>query len=261
MFNPRAHDTARPHRGRLYAAGGAALVAGALGLGLLLLNDAMVRATPDGLERNEPLLRAAAAEGWPVYATRCAGCHGLDLQGRQAVGAPDLRDRSWLYGTGRIAEIERTIVYGVRSGHPRSRNLASMPAYATATPYDRERLSPLTPDQIRDVVAYLRRLQQRPVDPLAARRGEAIYQGAGGCYDCHTPDARGDAYIGAPGLTARSGWLYGDGSPEALFASIARGRAGVCPAWIDRLSFANIRALAALLFVRSRPSSTAERRR
>jgi cytochrome c oxidase cbb3-type subunit 3 len=75
-----------------------------------------------------------------------------------------------------------------------------------------------------------------------------LYAGDAGCYDCHALDAKGDAAIGAPNLTDTV-TLYGDGSREALFMSIAQGRQGVCPAWIMTLSAAGIRETA--LYVHS----------
>jgi cytochrome c oxidase cbb3-type subunit 3 len=77
----------------------------------------------------------------------------------------------------------------------------------------------------------------------AARRGEKIYQETAGCFDCHQPAGDGDPGIGAPSL-ADNIWLYGDGSRQALYESIFNGRAGVCPAWIDRLSPLSMREIA-----------------
>jgi cytochrome c oxidase cbb3-type subunit 3 len=70
--------------------------------------------------------------------------------------------------------------------------------------------------------------------------------------DCHAVDARGDSAIGAPGLMGPS-WIYGDGSRQALSASIAQGRHGVCPAWIDRFNPTAIREVAMYIYALSRP--------
>src|SRR5262249_62398072 len=56
----------------------------------------------------------------PAYAAHCASCHGQDLQGDHAKGAPSLKDGVWLYEDGSIGSIERTVLYGIRSGQGRS---------------------------------------------------------------------------------------------------------------------------------------------
>jgi cytochrome c oxidase cbb3-type subunit 3 len=191
-----------------------------------------------------PALRAfAIARARPAYLARCAGCHGADMTGNRRLGAPDLTDADWLHGEGRVSDIEQTLTWGIRAGDPKGRNLASMPAYGHAEPYARYHIPPLSPGDIRDVTEYLLSLESRPADGSAAGRGVAIFHGRGGCYDCHGQDGHGDGAIGAPNLTDRI-WLYGDGSRTAIFDSIAGGRAGVCPAWINRLTASQIRALA-----------------
>jgi cytochrome c oxidase cbb3-type subunit III len=54
-----------------------------------------------GLDHNAQLA-AAAAPNWPV----CGACHGMDGTGMTALGAPNLTDNDWLYGSERhtIAE-------------------------------------------------------------------------------------------------------------------------------------------------------------
>ena len=49
------------------------------------------------------------------------------MQGNPALGAPNLTDKVWLYDQGGVSDIERTILYGVRSGHAKSRNITDMP--------------------------------------------------------------------------------------------------------------------------------------
>ena len=44
----------------------------------------------------------AAARGKPKFAV-CAGCHGADGKGNQAIGAPNLSDKVWLHGWGEDA--------------------------------------------------------------------------------------------------------------------------------------------------------------
>jgi cytochrome c oxidase cbb3-type subunit 3 len=76
----------------------------------------------------------AASRGRAKFAI-CAGCHGADGKGNQALGAPDLTDNVWLHGWG-----EEAIVAMVTKGKTNV-----MPAHA-------ERL---TPEQIRVLAAYV----------------------------------------------------------------------------------------------------------
>jgi cytochrome c oxidase cbb3-type subunit 3 len=53
----------------------------------------------------------AAEKGKAVYAQACAACHGADAEGNQAIGAPNLSDDAWLYGS-TYEWIEETVLYG-----------------------------------------------------------------------------------------------------------------------------------------------------
>ena len=55
----------------------------------------------------------AAAAGQPMFAV-CAACHGMDGKGNPALGAPNLTDSVWLYGSDPDT-IRQTILHG-RSG-------------------------------------------------------------------------------------------------------------------------------------------------
>jgi cytochrome c oxidase cbb3-type subunit 3 len=167
-------------------------------------------------------------------------------------GAPDLTDKDWLYGEGSVSQIQQTITYGVRSGDPKGRSLASMPAFAHPDPAGREKVNPLAPGEIDDLVAFLFSIENRPADAAAAARGALLYSGKGVCYDCHSRDAQGDQAIGAPNLSDNI-WLYGDGSDRSVFRSVAQGRAGICPAWGQRFGPATLRALAVFVYAKSHP--------
>ena len=51
--------------------------------------------------------RAAATAGQPLFAV-CSACHGVDGKGNVALGAPNLTDSAWLYGSD-LATIRKTI--------------------------------------------------------------------------------------------------------------------------------------------------------
>ena len=60
----------------------------------------------------------AAAKGKELFASSgCAGCHGADGKGMQAVGAPNLTDNVWLYGSSEKT-ITETIVNGRQNMMP-----------------------------------------------------------------------------------------------------------------------------------------------
>ncbi|MGB8842274.1 MAG: c-type cytochrome [Aliidongia sp.] len=178
----------------------------------------------------DPALRAYARQlAAPAWAAHCATCHDPARP-----GVPNLRDALWLYGFGRVSDLERTILYGIRSGHGKARNITDMPAFGVT--------GQLTADEIGDVAAYVISLSRRGGEAAAIARGQAIYQGKGQCFDCHGADASGNVDWGSPRLTG-GGWLYG-GDPTSIYSSIHDGRHGRCPAWIDVLDPVTIRALA-----------------
>ncbi|MGA8005743.1 MAG: cytochrome-c oxidase, cbb3-type subunit III [Burkholderiales bacterium] len=55
------------------------------------------------------------ARGREIFAKTCIACHGPEAKGTQALGAPNLTDKTWLYGGGEPTVIE-TITNG-RNGH------------------------------------------------------------------------------------------------------------------------------------------------
>lgn len=70
--------------------------------------------------------------GQATFEAVCAGCHGVELQGNQMLGAPNLVDRHWLYGSAE-ADLVKTI-QGGRAGY--------MPAWESRLePYQRKILA------------------------------------------------------------------------------------------------------------------------
>jgi len=197
----------------------------------------LVEAFADSLPADPALHAYALAVARPAFAAHCAACHGGSFQGDPQHGVPNLRQGVWLYDFGRVSDIERTILYGIRSGNGRARNTTDMPAMGLT--------GRLTAAEISDVARYVISLSRTGGDGAAIARGEAIYQGKGECFDCHGVDASGNIDWGVPSLTGAT-WLYG-GSLAAITASIHDGRHGLCPAWTGVLDPVTIRALAILL--------------
>ncbi len=217
------------------------------------LEARLLRADPSSLSGSAALLEFAKDRGEGLFQRYCTSCHGPRGQADPARGIPDLSDADWLYGTGSVSDIEQIIKYGIRSNHPKAWNLAIMPAYARPVPSAHDpKLKPLSPENIRDLVEFLIHEQGQSANEAAAARGAQLFTGAGGCYDCHAVDAKGDSAIGAPNLTDGI-TLYGDGSREALSLSISYGRHGICPAWIGRMRAAGIRETAVYVYSLSHP--------
>jgi len=63
-----------------------------------------------GLKHPEGIAVDLAA-GQKVYQTNCAVCHGPEGKGLQAMGAPNLTDRVWLYGSS-FAQVQQSIRHG-----------------------------------------------------------------------------------------------------------------------------------------------------
>jgi cbb3-type cytochrome c oxidase subunit III len=82
----------------------------------------LLRLPADAVSSHEALVAFAMERGPYLFVDHCAACHGTDMRGDAHRGTPDLQDAVWLFGHGRISDIERTIRYGVRSGHPKARH-------------------------------------------------------------------------------------------------------------------------------------------
>jgi cytochrome c oxidase cbb3-type subunit 3 len=221
------------------------LIAGAVSAGLVYgairthrVERQLLLLPPDEILSHTELVAFATERGPYLFVDHCASCHGNDMRGDGTRGIPDLQDSVWLYGEGRISEIENTIQYGIRSSHPKAHNITDMPAFL--------HIGQLSPAEISDVVEYVLGLNGKPHDDAAARRGSDLYQNKGNCFDCHSSDALGNPDYGAPAL-AGAVWMYG-GTREALTRSVSNGRHGLCPAWIDELDAADVRELAVYLY-------------
>ena len=202
----------------------------------------LLRTEPARILSDSGLLGAAVHIGQPLYQRHCASCHGTNLEGGALHGVPNLARNVWLYGSDPIG-VEHTILYGIRSGHPKARNVTDMPAMV--------RSGQITREEAHDVVEYLQQLAGNRYDEAAALRGRSIYYDKGNCHDCHARDAKGVTDYGTPALTGPV-YLYG-GSRDSLYESVLDGRHGKCPAWINVLTPLQIRALALYLVSAPRP--------
>ena len=180
------------------------------------------------IEKDPALLALARARGKAVFGDNCAPCHGSGAAG--AKGYPNLNDDDWLWG-GSLEQIEKTLQYGVRSGHAEA--LAGiMLAFG--------RDGTLKKPEIVTVANFVRALAGLPTAKgYDAAAGTKLF--ADNCAACHGDAGKGNPEMGAPNLTDNI-WLYG--SDEAtIIESVTNGRNGVMPAWIGRLDPPTIKAL------------------
>lgn len=61
--------------------------------------------------KNPEGIKVDLAAGQNIFAANCAVCHGADAKGQQAMGAPNLTDKVWLYGSS-FAQIQQTLRHG-----------------------------------------------------------------------------------------------------------------------------------------------------
>lgn len=181
------------------------------------------------IKGKEDLFQFALAGGAAAFGDNCSGCHGRGAQG--ATGYPNLNDDDWIWG-GTLEQVEHTIAYGIRSGHPEARDSA-MPRFGLD--------GLLEAAAIADVAHYVRSLSGADdVDKEAAARGQATF--AEQCAACHGEDGKGVQEMGAPNLSDAI-WLYGK-SQENVVQSITTGRGGAMPAWAPRLDPVTVKMLA-----------------
>lgn len=168
--------------------------------------------------------------GGAVFRTWCAQCHGSGAAGN--VGYPNLLDNDWLWG-GTIDDIHTTISHGIRNTTDPDARYSEMPKFGAD--------GLLEPAQIDQVVQYVLQISGQDHDAALASEGATVF--ADNCVACHGEDGKGDRMQGAPNLTDAI-WLYG-GTQAAITETVTNARFGVMPSWQDRLSEADIRAVAA----------------
>ncbi|MCG7494660.1 cytochrome-c oxidase, cbb3-type subunit III [Thalassobius sp. Cn5-15] len=200
------------------------------------MNTKLVSAELTAIADDAELVGYANSAGAAVFKTWCAQCHGSGADG--AVGYPSLIDDDWLWG-GDIESIHTTITVGVRQ--PTDDDYlrqSEMPAFG------KDEL--LESEQIDQVVNYVMSLSGEPKDATMIAEGAVVFEE--NCASCHGESGEGDIDQGAPAL-ADAIWLYG-GSYDAIRESVYNARYGAMPAWANRLSEAEIRAVATYVHTR-----------
>ncbi|WP_375688794.1 cytochrome-c oxidase, cbb3-type subunit III [Pseudooceanicola sp. LIPI14-2-Ac024] len=192
------------------------------------INQQLVDSDLTQIAADPELNQFAVSSGGAVFRTWCAQCHGSGAAG--AVGYPNLLDDDWLWG-GDIEEIHYTVTHGIRNEEDADARYSQMPAFGADGLLDQP--------QIRRVVNYVMSLSGEPQDPTLVAPGAPIF--AENCASCHGDDGTGDRDQGAPDLTDAI-WLYG-GDFDTLMQTVTNSRFGVMPAWSERLTEAQIRAV------------------
>lgn len=199
-----------------------------------------------------------------VYDRSCAQCHGADLRGDAAMHAPNLTDEDWRFsgddresgGNTKLAtDIEWTVRYGVRSGHPYARGveadmLAFDPQYRNEHDLgDFGTVRTLSDSEIDDVAEYVLKLSGQAADEAKAELGMALFldNAKGNCFDCHGPDGTGIPALGASNLTRKELFLFGS-DKSSIVESIVKGRRGVMPGFEGTLKPEEIKAVSVYVF-------------
>lgn len=177
---------------------------------------------------NDPELYAfAIAGGASAFKDNCATCHGTGGAGGK--GYPNLNDDDWLWG-GTLEDIHQTLEHGIRVAGSYDTRLSQMPAFG------KDKL--LKKDEINAVVDYVLSLSGQKTHGHEAQ-GIVVYKEQ--CASCHGEDGKGLHEFGAPNLTDKI-WLYG-GDRDSVYKSVYSARAGMMPAWNNRLDENTIRQL------------------
>src|SRR5437762_8727616 len=119
-----------------------------------------------------PASSATLLEGKQIFASSCAGCHGLD--GRGGERAPDIATRREMQ---RLSDVKLARI--VDAGVPGT----GMPSFRS-----------LGASEIKSVVSYLRKLQgggKSATVPGNPQKGESIFFAKGRCSDCHMVGGKG----------------------------------------------------------------------
>ena len=169
---------------------------------------------------------SSIARGEHVYGRTCVACHGKDANGIARLGKP-LRNSAFVQGA-TDEELVDLVVRGRAVDDPLNTTRSPMPPRAG--------FDTLTRFEIRDVVTYLRALQEPgaefastdawiiPVEELqvAASAGVGGESFVTSCSACHGPNGQG---VEGSGVALRNNEFVKQNSESELMAFVKRGRA------------------------------------
>ena len=179
------------------------------------------------IEADPALMQPVKEAGRTLFVDNCAVCHGVSATG--GPGFPNLTAKSWLWG-GEPEAIEETIKVGINSTNDDTR-VSQMMAFG--------RDGVLAPEQISNVVSYVRSLSGAEGDAAKIEAGKEVF--VANCVACHGDNAKGSHDVGAPDLTDHF-WIYG-GDVNSVYTSVYSGRQGHMPHWDARLTPLQVKLL------------------
>lgn len=179
---------------------------------------------------DEELYAFAMAGGASAFKDNCATCHGTGAEGGN--GYPNLNDDDWLWG-GKLEDIHQTLSFGIRADNLDTR-ISQMPSFGKDGLLNREEI-----DAVVDYVLTLSGRHKEETFDIGAK----VYKEQ--CASCHGDNGKGLREFGAPNLTDKI-WLYG-GDRASVFKTVYYARAGMMPAWKDRLDENTIKQLTVYL--------------
>ncbi len=179
---------------------------------------------------DEELYAFAMAGGASAFKDNCATCHGTGAEGGK--GYPNLNDDDWLWG-GKLEDIHQTLSFGIRADNLDTR-ISQMPSFGKDRLLNREEI-----DAVVDYVLTLSGGHKEETFDIGAK----VYKEQ--CASCHGDNGKGLREFGAPNLTDKI-WLYG-GDRASVFKTVYYARAGMMPAWKDRLDENTIKQLTVYL--------------
>ncbi len=182
----------------------------------------------DAIKADPALMEVALTSGRITFAENCQPCHGAG--GGGTPGYPALAAGAWLWG-GTLADIQQTVIHGIRSADPDARQSA-MPRFGAD--------GALKPAEIEAVTNYVwATFYGHPTAAQDVSAGATIF--ADNCAACHGDNGQGDREKGAPRLASRV-HLYGD-TRDTILHQVNLPRQGVMPNWGTRLDPARIKAV------------------
>lgn len=183
----------------------------------------------EDIRKDPQLLAVAQTAGRITFANNCQPCHGAGGGGQPDY--PALAAGNWLWG-GKLAEIQQTITYGVRSGLEEARG-TQMPKFGVD--------GTLKPDEIQQVADFVYiELFGNPMPGKDTSAGKQIF--ADNCVECHGEKGQGNREKGGPKLASKA-HLHGD-TRDLIVRQVTNPHMGVMPNWNTRLDEATIKSVA-----------------